>query len=83
MTQYDLDEATRQLGKLIHRAGKGESIAIVAKDGVVARLVVESAEGDHPRSVHDHEWFDRIRIKPRYPANSVETLRAMRAEYRY
>ena len=55
MTQYDLDEATRQLGKLIHRAGKGESIAIVAKDGVVARLFVESAEGDHPRSEHDHE----------------------------
>lgn len=83
MTQYDLDEASGALAELIRRAAMGEAVAIVAEDGAVARLVVETAEGDRPRSAHDHGWFDRVRIKPRYPANSVETLRAMRAEYRY
>lgn len=83
MTHYDLDEASGALGELIRRAASGEAIAIVAKDGAVARLVVETADDDRPRSAHDHDWFDRVRVKPRYPVNSVEILRAMRAEYRY
>lgn len=83
MTQYALKDAASDLGGLIRRAGRGETIAIVTDDGAVARLVVEDAEGDAPRSPHDHEWFDRIRIKPRYPSNSVELIKAMRAEYRY
>ncbi|NBB65280.1 hypothetical protein GVN18_39130 [Pseudomonas sp. ODNR1LW] len=83
MTDYSVDDAANALGTLIHRAARGETIAIVTESGTVARIVVDAAEKDMPVSAHDVAWLDRVRIKPRYPFNSVETIREMRSEYRY
>ncbi|MDZ4365347.1 hypothetical protein [Brevundimonas sp.] len=83
MTQYTVPQAKDALDSLIHRASQGETVSIVTTDGSIARLVIVESDREGPRSAHDVEWFDRVRVKPRYPSNSVETMRAMRAEYRY
>lgn len=83
MTHYPIAQAKDELEALIHRASHGETVSIVTPDGAIATLVVHGGADEHPRSAHDHDWFDRVRIKPRYPSNSVELIQAMRAEYRY
>lgn len=83
MTDYTVNDAANALGTLIHRAARGETIAIVTESGMVARIVVDHAEPDAPVSAHDVQWLDRVRIKPRYPLNAVEVIRDMRSEYRY
>ena len=83
MTDYTVNDAANALGTLIHRAARGETIAIVTENGMVARIVVDHAEQDAPVSAHDVQWLDRVRIKPRYPLNAVEVIRDMRSEYRY
>ena len=83
MTHYPVAQAKDELEALIHRASHGESVSIVSANGAIATLVVHEDASEQPRSAHDHDWFDRVRIKPRYPSNSVELIQAMRAEYRY
>ena len=83
MTHYPIDQAKNELESLIHRASRGESVSIVSASGAVATLLVSAEAQEAPRSAYDHEWFDRVRIKPRYPSDSVEIVRAMRTEYRY
>lgn len=84
MPSYSVSEAKNQLPRLLDRMLAGEEVVITRRNKPIARLTPEGgAVVDLPRSAHDHAWFDRVRIRPSYPTNSVELLRAMRAEYRY
>lgn len=83
MAHYHVAQAKDELDTLIRKASQGETVSIIGDDGAVATLVVQQGATEQPRSAHDHDWFDRVRIKPRYPSNSVELLQAMRTEYRY
>lgn len=83
MTDYSVADAANTLDSLIRRAAQGETVAIITEGGTVARIVVDHQEGDGPKSPHDVDWLDRVRIKPRYPLNAAETIRDMRSEYRY
>jgi antitoxin (DNA-binding transcriptional repressor) of toxin-antitoxin stability system len=83
MADYSLSDASRTLDALIHRASKGETVAIVTGDGTVARLVIDAASEDRPKSIHDLDWMQRVRVRPRYPSNTMEIIRDMRSDYRY
>ncbi len=83
MSEYSIANAKDQLPRLIDRMLDGESVVITRRGRPVARVVpIEVAPAPQPRI--DLAWLRAVReaastgVKP-----TIDTVRAMRDEYRY
>lgn len=79
MSSYSVAEAKNNLPRLLDRMLAGEAVTITRRGKPIARL--EPAEPPAPTGgAVDLEWFQRVRVKPTNPINSVDLIRQMRDE---
>lgn len=78
MSSYSVAEAKNNLPRLLDRMLAGEAVTITRRGKPIARL--EPAEPLARTSAVDLEWFQRVRVKPTNPINSVDLIRQMRDE---
>ena len=79
MTRYSVAQAQADFDRLVCAAERGEEVIIDSPNPEVAvKLMAHRAR---PRSAHDHEWLDAVRVHPRRgPVDTVAVLRKMREE---
>lgn len=84
MSEYSIATAKDQLPRLIDRMLEGETVVITRRGRPVARVVPIEPATAAPQPPIDLEWLRSIResvstgVKP-----TVDTVRAMRDDYRY
>ena len=77
MTRYSVAEAQSDFARLVDEAERGEEVVIERPDTDVVVKVV--AHRIRPRSAHDVEWLDAVRVHPRRgPVNTAAALREMK-----
>ncbi|WP_298744694.1 type II toxin-antitoxin system prevent-host-death family antitoxin [uncultured Brevundimonas sp.] len=83
MSEYSIAQAKDHLPRLIDRMLDGESVTITRRGRPVARVVPVEAPAA-PKPPIDPAWLDRLREAGRTPTSgTVDTVRAMRDDYRY
>ena len=79
MTRYSVAEAQSDFVRLVDVAERGEEVVIDRPNPDVVVKVV--AQRVRPRSAHDVEWLDAVRVHPRRgPVNTAAALREMKDE---
>lgn len=77
MTRYSVAEAQSDFDRLVDAAERGEEVIIDRPNPDVVVKVV--AHRQRPRSAHDIEWLDAVRVRPRRgPVNTAAALRELK-----
>lgn len=83
MSEYSIATAKDQLPRLINRVLDGESVVITRRGRPVARVVPMESSRQVQRKI-DLEWLRSIRVAASTGVEpTVDTVRAMRDDYRY
>ena len=84
MSEYSMAQAKDQLPRLINRMLEGETVTITRRGRPIARVMPIEPVETVPLVAVDLEWLRQVReASSTGKAPTVDTVRAMRDDYRY